>query len=116
MENKGKCIFLAIVVKKLINGEGGMKMEIYVCMGTSCYIKGSTEVVDILKMRLRSFIDQEQVSIQLKGSFCLGPCIDGVVMKVGDKIFTKISPTNIKLRLKNEIYPYILEKIGADKI
>ncbi|MBZ4683312.1 MAG: hypothetical protein PWP46_683 [Fusobacteriaceae bacterium] len=84
-------------------------MDIFVCMGTSCYIKGSPDIVEILKRKLDNYNGIENIKIHLKGSFCLGPCIEGIVVKVGDKIFKNINKDNIYEKIKYEIIPYIEE-------
>jgi NADH:ubiquinone oxidoreductase subunit E len=70
-------------------------VEIYICMGSACYLKGSKDIVDILGRLVKKYDLKEKV--KLKGSFCLGPCNQGVVVKVEDKFF------------REKIYPYILE-------
>lgn len=82
-------------------------MDICVCMGTSCYIKGSPEVVEKLKKRLVNFDGISDVKVTLKGSFCLGPCIEGIIIKVGDKLIKNVNPQNIEKKIIQEIIPYI---------
>ena len=47
-------------------------MEITVCIGSSCHLKGSRDVVAILQrlIDLNGLKDQ----IELKGAFCMGEC------------------------------------------
>jgi NADH:ubiquinone oxidoreductase subunit E len=84
--------------------------DIYVCMGSACYLKGSSHVVDILKKEIER--EDFEAKIHLKGSFCIGPCNKGVVIKIDDEIFTHFSPENTISRFHKEIMPYInsLEK------
>ncbi len=88
-------------------------IEIYVCMGSACYVKGSAKIVEVLKNE----IQEKKLSaiVKLKGSFCLGPCIEGVVVKIGNKIFKHLNPENIKRRFESEILTYILEKNNTKK-
>ena len=61
-------------------------MEITICIGSSCHLKGAKTVVSILE----NLIEQHDVKndIYLKGSFCMGKCSsEGVSMKVDDDFF-----------------------------
>ena len=53
-------------------------MTIKVCVGSSCHLKGSYEVIEAFKEVLKKY-DVEDV-IELQASFCLGPCATGVTV------------------------------------
>lgn len=55
-------------------------MEIKVCIGSSCHIKGSRQVVDILQKRIREAGLDDKVN--LSGTFCMGNCKNGVCVTV----------------------------------
>lgn len=76
-------------------------MDIFVCIGSSCHLKGAYNIINILKEELKSRQLEERV--HLSASFCLGHCQDGVSMKVNDKIVTGFTPENIRERFENEI-------------
>ncbi|MDN5342048.1 (2Fe-2S) ferredoxin domain-containing protein [Oceanotoga sp. DSM 15011] len=80
-------------------------IDFYVCMGSACYLKGSNEIVEIINRQIEKH--DLKAKVHLKGSFCLGPCNQGVVIKVGDKFFKKMSPENTIEKFENEIIPYI---------
>ena len=77
----------------------------YLCMGSACHQKGVYEVLPKLQKLISSH--NLDVTVELKGSFCLGPCTDGIVMKYRDITFTNISPDNIESKFLNEIAPKI---------
>ncbi|HOO32381.1 MAG TPA: (2Fe-2S) ferredoxin domain-containing protein [Thermotogota bacterium] len=79
--------------------------DIYVCMGSACYLKGSSQVVDTLKKEIER--ENLEARIHLKGSFCIGPCNKGVVIKIDDEVFCQFSPENVVSRFHKEIIPYI---------
>ncbi|MCU0517078.1 MAG: (2Fe-2S) ferredoxin domain-containing protein [Oscillatoria sp. Prado101] len=81
------------------------KQNLYLCMGSACHQLGVYEVLP----KLQSMIGEYQLEdkVELKGSFCLETCSDGIVMKFKDKIFTKISPENIEQKFIEEILPNI---------
>lgn len=62
-------------------------MDLYVCVGSACHLKGSKEVID----KLNKLITEENMNINvaLKGSFCMGKCnTDGVSVKVNNEVYT----------------------------
>ena len=61
-------------------------MRITVCIGSSCHIKGSRQVVD----QLRQLLQQHQLTdkIELAGTFCLGQCQQCVCVTVDDDVFS----------------------------
>lgn len=69
-------------------------MEIKVCMGSACHIKGSPNIAKKLQALLKEKGLDGKVS--LKGSFCMGPCDKGVVITVDGKVFYYISENNVE--------------------
>lgn len=66
-------------------------MEIKICIGSSCHLKGSQKLVE----QFRDVIVKNglQNKITLAGSFCAGMCNrEGVTITVDDKIYTGITP------------------------
>lgn len=53
---------------------------IKVCVGSSCHLKGSYDVIESFKQILKKY-DVEDV-VDLQASFCLGFCAQGVTVKV----------------------------------
>ena len=53
-------------------------MTIKVCVGSSCHLKGSYEVIEAFKEVLKKY-DVEDL-IDLQASFCLGHCALGVTV------------------------------------
>lgn len=75
-------------------------MEVIVCIGSSCHLRGSRDVVGILErlIALNGLRDQ----IELKGSFCMGQCTGGVCVSVDDKRFT-VTPSETEEFFNREI-------------
>jgi len=78
-------------------------------MGSACHQKGVSAVLPILE-RLIDENDLQSV-VELKGAFCLGPCMEGIVMQLGERQFTRMSPANIELRFREEILPAIRSEV-----
>lgn len=61
-------------------------MRITVCIGSSCHVKGSRQVVEQLKQLIAEHNLEDKV--QLGGTFCLGKCQQGVCVTVDDEFFS----------------------------
>lgn len=61
-------------------------MKITVCIGSSCHLKGSRQVVE----ELQRLIAENGVgdSVELAGTFCLGQCQKGVCVLLDDEFFS----------------------------
>ena len=78
-----------------------ISLEITICIGSSCHLKGSRDVIKILE-RLIS-LDHLGDQITLKGSFCMGECSkNGVCLCIDDERFNVI-PVEVEPFFKNEI-------------
>lgn len=66
-------------------------MVITICIGSSCHLKGSREIVQILE-RLISMHSLGN-KIELNGSFCMGQCVKGVCVKIEDELFSLVPST-----------------------
>ena len=75
-------------------------MKVTVCIGSSCHIKGSRQVVE----RLQHLIAQEKLGdrVELGGTFCMGKCQEGVCVTVDDRFFS-VSPDTVDGFVENEI-------------
>ena len=70
-------------------------MIIQVCVGSSCHIKGSPEIVELFKKAVEEY--QLDDDITLVGSFCIGKCNRvGVTVQLDDDIHTGITKENFK--------------------
>lgn len=75
-------------------------MKVTVCIGSSCHIKGSRQVVEQLKNLISENNLDEKV--ELAGTFCLGKCQQGVCVNV-DEDFHSVTPETVEEFFKNEI-------------
>ena len=74
--------------------------KVIVCIGSSCHLKGSRQVVE----ELQKLIDQNNLKeeVELAGTFCMGNCQKGVSVKLNDQLFS-VSPQTVKEFFENEI-------------
>ncbi len=75
-------------------------MKITVCIGSSCHIKGSRQVVE----ELQRLIKEENVGdkVELGGTFCMGKCQQGVCVTVDDEFYS-VTPENVEEFFSNEV-------------
>ena len=68
-------------------------MKITVCIGSSCHIKGSRQVVE----QLQYMISENNLGdmVELGGTFCMGKCQQGVCVNVGGEFYS-VTPDNVK--------------------
>lgn len=75
-------------------------MKIVVCIGSSCHIKGSRQVVKALQ----SLITENDLGdkVELSGTFCMGKCQQGVCVMVDD-VFHSVTPDSVNEFFEKEI-------------
>ncbi|MBQ8000885.1 MAG: NAD(P)H-dependent oxidoreductase subunit E [Ruminococcus sp.] len=75
-------------------------MKVTVCIGSSCHIKGSRQVVE----QLQCLISENNLSdkVELGGTFCMGKCQQGVCVTV-DGEFCSVTPDSVKEFFENNI-------------
>lgn len=98
-------------------------MIIKVCVGSSCHLKGSYDVIEALKTILKQY-DVEHL-VELEASFCLGQCAKGVSVaaeELGDAkvaenpsvsvtadgmVLHNVNAQNVEDLFKKEVLPLI---------
>jgi NADH:ubiquinone oxidoreductase subunit E len=73
------------------------KYVISVCLGTACYVKGASQVLDTIRKELK--IDLGGITanglFSLQPARCLGACGVAPVVMVGDKIHGEMTPQKV---------------------
>ena len=93
-------------------------MILKVCVGSSCHLKGSYDVIEAMQEVIKK-CDVEDL-VELRASFCLGCCAQGVTVKAeglsnaavehlenGDVLLHNVNSQNVEDIFLNQIYPYI---------
>lgn len=77
-------------------------MKITVCIGSSCHIKGSRQVVE----RLKEIIEEKNLGdkVELAGTFCMGKCQQGVCV-TADGEFYSVSPDAVDEFFEENVLP-----------
>lgn len=86
-------------------------IEVRVCVGSSCHMKGSYQVIKTFDELIKSN-DFEDI-VKIKASFCLGCCLNGIATMVNDKIIEKVGFSNAEQIFYDEIYNLALEQKGG---
>ena len=83
-------------------------MIVQVCVGSSCHLKGSEEIVELFQKAVETHhLEQE---ITLVGSFCIGKCNRiGVTVQVDDDVYTGVTRETFQEFFKEKV----LEKLSA---
>ncbi|MBR3929489.1 MAG: NAD(P)H-dependent oxidoreductase subunit E [Clostridia bacterium] len=68
-------------------------MKVTVCIGSSCHLKGSRKIVEVLQELIRS--NNLDDKVELGGTFCIGKCQQGVCVTIGEEVFS-VSPETVK--------------------
>ena len=75
-------------------------LKITVCIGSSCHIKGSRQVVE----QLQYLIAENKLGdkVELGGTFCMGKCQQGVCVTVNDAFYS-VTPETVEEFFAKEI-------------
>lgn len=75
-------------------------MKITVCIGSSCHIKGSRQVVE----QLQYLINKNDLNdvVELGGTFCMGNCQKGVCVTI-DNQFYSVTPETVDEFFEKEV-------------
>ena len=84
-------------------------MIIQVCVGSSCHLKGSSEIIELLQKAVEEHHLEDEVT--LAGSFCIGKCNRiGVTIQVDDTVHVGVTKENFKEFLQEQV----LAKLGKE--
>ena len=75
-------------------------MKITVCIGSSCHIKGSRQVVETLNRLIAE--NNLKDKVELGGTFCLGQCQKRVCVELDGEIYS-VSPETAESFFQNEV-------------
>ncbi|MBF4692683.1 (2Fe-2S) ferredoxin domain-containing protein [Fusibacter ferrireducens] len=69
-------------------------MEIKVCIGSACHLKGSYDVIK----KFQAYITKHQLeeTIILKSSFCLGKCSEAVSVQIDSDEVISMTPDAVE--------------------
>lgn len=79
-------------------------VKVTVCVGSSCHLKGSRQVVEGLRQLI---VDNKlEDKIDLAGMFCMGKCEQGVCVTVDGELFS-VSPDTVENFFNADVLPRV---------
>ena len=79
---------------------------VQVCVGSSCHLKGSEQIVELLESAIAEHHIEDDVV--LTGSFCIGKCNRvGVTVQVNDDVHVGVTTENFREFFKQNILDVI---------
>ena len=86
-------------------------MIIQICVGSSCHLKGSPEIVELLQKAVADNLLESEIT--LAGSFCIGKCNRvGVTVQVDDEVHVGVTKENFKEFFKEKVLDVLAEERG----
>ena len=86
-------------------------MIIQICVGSSCHLKGSSDIIELLEKAVADHHLETEVT--LVGSFCIGKCNRiGVTVQVDDEIHTGVTKDNFKEFFKEKVLDVLAKERG----
>jgi len=74
---------------ELLNAKGADKLEVNVCVGTSCHTRGSGKLLRALLAHVQE--NGYQAHVDIKASFCFERCDRGPTVAIGGRVYEKCS-------------------------
>jgi len=79
-------------------------LTVTVCVGSSCYMRGSDELAGVLEALIEKASLNQRV--QLVGSFCMGECSTGISVKLGDRSYRDVRLEEAENFFYQELLPW----------
>ncbi|MBE6535826.1 MAG: (2Fe-2S) ferredoxin domain-containing protein [Ruminococcaceae bacterium] len=84
---------------------------IQVCVGSSCHLKGSQEIVELFESAVSEYHLEDEVV--LSGSFCIGKCNRvGVTVQINDDVHVGVTRDNFREFFKTNVLDVIEKERG----
>ncbi len=86
-------------------------LTVVVCVGSSCYVRGSETVAEMLER----LIEQAglQARVELTGAFCMDRCSMGVSVRVGERVYSGLTPEGTAAFFYNEVVPQVAVAVDS---
>jgi NADH:ubiquinone oxidoreductase subunit E len=77
-------------------------MTIEICLGSSCHVKGSKRIFDLVEKAIKD--NKLEKKVKIAGTLCLGQCgSDGANMKIDEEILTGVKVENFDEIFKTKV-------------
>lgn len=85
----------------LVRGSGKAKVSVKVCVGTSCFIRGSQALLGEILQRVETDGLTEEVDVS--ATFCAERCNKGPTVHIGDKTITRANADLVMAEIQSKI-------------
>ena len=68
-------------------------LNIQICMGSSCYARGNARNAELVQEWMAG---HEGWALDFSGTLCEGLCKAGPIIRIGDRVYTGVSPESLK--------------------
>lgn len=82
------------------------KPRISVCMGSSCFCRGNSLNLEIIKAFLKKhdLLDADGRGVELTGTLCEGLCSQGPIVILDGKVYKHVTPTILPDLLEHHFF------------
>jgi len=81
-------------------------LTVVVCVGSSCYVRGSEKLAETFERLIRERgLDGR---VELTGAFCMEHCSMGVSVRVGDKVFRCVDAVDAETFFEQQVMPEMM--------
>lgn len=81
-------------------------MQIHICIGSACHIKGSYKVIQSMQQLVEEFSLQSKV--ELHAVFCLGHCTNAVSVRVDEGEVISLQPDTVREFFEGIVLPEVM--------
>ena len=82
------------------------KIELTICMGSSCFSRGNKRHLQIIQDFIKEYALEDYV--ELKGNHCFGLCSEGPVLEINGRIYKCINEQKLYDVLNEAFQAYIV--------
>lgn len=80
-------------------------MELKVCIGSACHVKGSYNVISAFQQLIEEY--QVFEAVELKAVFCLGHCVEAVSVQIDEGEIYSVSGSTARSFFKDQVLPQL---------
>jgi NADH:ubiquinone oxidoreductase subunit E len=82
-------------------------LTVTVCIGSSCYVRGSEQMADTFEQLIRE--RNLSARVELTGAFCMDQCSMGASVRVGERVYRGVDPRQCRQFFEDEIMPALAQ-------
>ncbi len=88
-------------------------VTVVVCVGSSCFLKGAPLVIAEFEKTIE---EAAPGKVEIKGSFCMERCANGVTVRIGDQVLTAVTPDQVRGIFDEHVLPKVTAHSSGDQV